>query len=96
MRGRQRAKAAVVDRVAPEEAAPAARTVTAPPAPPVDVDPLYGVALLKMAFELKRSPQGSLEDVMRGVLERLRIDEDAFRAFLSEQGGMLALLGRKR
>ncbi|MBN8226451.1 hypothetical protein JYK02_02895 [Corallococcus macrosporus] len=96
MRGRQRVKTSVVDLVEPTEAAPAARPATAPPAPPVDVDPLYGVALLKTAFELKRRPEGSVDDVLSGVLARLRIDEDEFRAFLAQQGGLLAALGQKR
>ncbi|RKH06573.1 hypothetical protein D7V97_22465 [Corallococcus sp. CA053C] len=94
MRGRQRVKT-VVDEVEREEAAPAPRPATAPPAPPVDVDPLYGVALLKTAFELKRRPDGSVDEVLSTVLARLRIDEGEFRAFLAQQGGLLAALGQK-
>ncbi|CAM3634489.1 hypothetical protein G4177_36905 [Corallococcus sp. ZKHCc1 1396] len=95
MRGRQRVKTAVVELEAHEEAAPAQRPATAPPAPPVDVDPLYGVALLKTAFELKRRPDGSVDEVLSAVLARLRIDEGEFRAFLAQQGGLLAALGQK-
>jgi hypothetical protein len=91
MNGRQRVKTVVLLEERKESAAP-----KAPPARPVEVDPLYGVALLKMAFELKRRPEGSVDDVLTTVLARMRIPEDEFRAFLAQQGGLLAALGQKR
>jgi hypothetical protein len=63
------------------------------PAP--EPDPLYGVALLKTALELKRRQDGSVEEILRGVLARMRLPEDEFRAWLSHQGGLLKALGER-
>jgi hypothetical protein len=63
------------------------------PAEVVEPDPLYGVALLKMALELKRRQDGSPEDILRDVLARMRLPEDEFRTWLSQQGGLLRALG---
>ncbi|HEX8434951.1 hypothetical protein [Archangium sp.] len=63
------------------------------PAELVETDPLYGVALLKMALELKRRQDGSPEEILRDVLARMRLPEDAFRAWLSQQGGLSQMLG---
>ncbi len=63
------------------------------PAKVVEPDPLYGVALLKMALELKRRQDGSPEEILRDVLARMRLPEDEFRAWLSQQGGLLQSLG---
>jgi hypothetical protein len=62
-------------------------------APLVEPDPLYGVALLKTALELKRRQDGTPEEILRGVLARMRLPEDEFRAWLAQQGGLLKLLG---
>ncbi|GEN12161.1 hypothetical protein OWM54_08570 [Myxococcus sp. MISCRS1] len=88
MSGRQRAKTVV--RL--EEARPSA-TPKAETPPPMEADPLYGVVLLKTALELKRRKDGSVEDILRDVLTRMRIPEDEFRAFLEQQGGLGQLLG---
>jgi hypothetical protein len=66
---------------------------TAQPPPPDEPDPLYGVALLKTALELKRRRDGSPDEILRGVLARMRLPEDEFRAWLSRQGGLLKVLG---
>jgi hypothetical protein len=63
------------------------------PAPAVELDPLYGVALLKTALELKRRQDGTPEEILRGVLARMRLPEDKFRAWAAQQGGLLKLLG---
>jgi hypothetical protein len=62
-------------------------------APAVELDPLYGVALLKTALELKRRQDGTPEEILRGVLARMRLPEEEFRAWLARQGGLLKLLG---
>jgi hypothetical protein len=59
----------------------------------VEPDPLYGVALLKTALELKRRQDGTPEEILRGVLARMRLSEEEFRAWLSQQGGLLKVLG---
>ena len=63
------------------------------PAKVVEPDPLYGVALLKMALELKRRRDGTPEEILRGVLARMRLPEDEFRAWLAQQGGPLKAFG---
>ena len=89
--GRQRAKTVVVL----EEARQSAPT-RATPAPPVEPDPLYGVVLLKTALELKRRQDGTVEEILRDVLARMRIPEAEFRAFLEQQGGLAQALGLRR
>jgi hypothetical protein len=87
MSGRQRAKT-VVKLEEARQAAP-----KAPPAPAVEADPLYGVVLLKTALELKRRQDGTVEDILRDVLARMRIPEAAFYAWLEQQGGLVQALG---
>ncbi len=88
MSGRQRAKTVVRLEERRESTQSKAR-----PAPTVEPDPLYGVVLLKTAMELKRRQDGSVEEILRGVLARMRIPEHEFRAFLEQQGGLVKLLG---
>lgn len=63
------------------------------PAKAVEPDPLYGVALLKTALELKRRQDGTPEEILRGVLARMRLPEDEFRAWLAQQGELAKVLG---
>lgn len=66
----------------------------APAADEVAESPLYGVAMLRMALELKRPEAGSFEEVLRGVLARMRLDEAPFRRYLEKNGGLLLALRR--
>jgi hypothetical protein len=87
MNRRQRAKTVI-------ELEPRRATASeATPEPTPEAEPLYGVALLKMALELKRRQDGSVDEILRGVLARMRLPEDEFRAWLSQQGGLLKVLG---
>jgi hypothetical protein len=88
MSGRRRAKTVV--RLEERKAATQAQ---ARPARPVEPDPLYGVVLLKTAMELKRRQDGSVEEILRGVLARMRIPEHEFRAFLNQHGELAKTLG---
>ncbi len=92
MNGRQRSKTVVVleerKASAPSELRPQTRTSL-----PVELDPLYGVALMKTALELKRRQDGSVEEILRGVLARMRLSEAEFFAYLEQQGGLSKLLG---
>jgi hypothetical protein len=45
---------------------------------------LYPVALLRIALELKRSPTPSLDELIRAVSARMKLDEPRLRAFLGE------------
>jgi hypothetical protein len=57
-------------------------------------DPLYGVAMLKIALELKRPDARPFESIVQEVMGRMGLEESAFRQFLSRQGGLLQILGR--
>jgi len=87
---------------APSRVVELERTKTlAPPAEgeaeePVAQSPMYGVALLKIAMELKREPAAGLDDILRGVLERMRLDEPDFRRFLERNGGLLRAIAQKK
>ena len=59
-------------------------------------NPLYGVAMLKMAMELKKPGAPPLEDVLHAVLSRMSLDEKDFRAFLARNGGLLRAIGQRR
>ena len=87
MNRRQRAKTVI--ELEPRRAT---STVTEP-TPALEADPLYGVALLKTALELKRRKDGTPEEILRGVLARMRLSEDEFRAWLSQQGELAKVLG---
>ncbi|MBN1205507.1 MAG: hypothetical protein JXB05_11360 [Myxococcaceae bacterium] len=89
MSGRQRAKTVVKL----DERREATRRPQARATPTVEPDPLYGVVLLKTALELKRRKDGSPEEILRGVLARMRIPEPEFRAFLEQRGELLQALG---
>jgi hypothetical protein len=88
MSGRQRPKTVVKL----EERKPPARLKAQAP-PPVEPPPLYGVVLLKTALELKRRKDGSVEEILRSVLARMRIPEHEFRAFLEQREDLRKLLG---
>ncbi|HEX8825268.1 MAG TPA: hypothetical protein VF794_35470 [Archangium sp.] len=91
MNRRQRAKTVI--ELEPRRT-PSTETAQAPAA--IEPDPLYGVALLKTALELKRRQDGSPEEILRDVLARMRLPEDEFRAWLSQQGELLSLMGGER
>jgi hypothetical protein len=52
--------------------------------------------MLKIAMELKKPGARELDDILAGVLERMRIDEPEFRAFLANNGGLLRTLAHRR
>ncbi|QRN99988.1 hypothetical protein JRI60_13625 [Archangium violaceum] len=89
MNRRQRAKTVI--ELEPRRTA--STETTKAPERVVEADPLYGVALLKTALELKRRQDGTPEEILRGVLARMRLSEEDFRAWLSQQGGLLKVLG---
>lgn len=87
MSGRQRVRTVI--QLEQRRTAARAEPEAAAPEPPA----LYGVALLKAALELKRSPEGSVEEVLRRVLARMHIPEGEFFAWAEQQGTLKALLG---
>jgi hypothetical protein len=59
-------------------------------------NPLYGVAMLKIAMELKKPDAGALDDILKGVLSRMRLSEDEFRSYLGRNGGLLRTIAQKK
>ncbi|MFZ5472044.1 MAG: hypothetical protein ACOZIN_21655 [Myxococcota bacterium] len=62
----------------------------------VEGSPLYGVAMLKIAMEMKKNGAAGLEDILRGVLAKMNLPEADFRAFLVKNGGLLRTIAAKR
>lgn len=58
--------------------------------------PLYGVAMLKIAMELKKADARPLEELVSCVLQRMRLPEEDFRRFLVANGGLLRTIALKR
>ncbi len=58
--------------------------------------PLYGVAMLKIAMELKKPGAGGLDEIVSGVLGKMGLSESEFRDFLSRNGGMLRAIALRR
>lgn len=62
----------------------------------VEESPLYGVAMLKIAMELKKPNAAALEEIVSGVLARMHLSEEAFRRYLEQNGGLLRTIARQR
>jgi hypothetical protein len=58
--------------------------------------PLYGVAMLKIAMELKRQDTAALDDILQGVLRKMNLPEAEFRSFLEANGGLLRAIAQRR
>ena len=58
--------------------------------------PLYGVAMLKIAMELKKADARPVDELIKGVLTKMRLDEAEFRRFLESHGGLLRAVAQKR
>ena len=69
---------------------------TAELAHPVTTSPLYGVAMLKIAMELKKADAKPLDELISGVLTRMNLPEGAFRAYLAANNGLLRTIASKR
>jgi len=62
----------------------------------VSQSPLYGVAMLKIAMELKKADAPSLDELIGSVLKRMNLDEKAFRAFVAANDGLLKTVAARR
>ena len=62
----------------------------------VAASPLYGVAMLKIAMELKKAEARPLEELVTSVLQRMHLPEDDFRSFLAANGGLLRPIAMKK
>jgi hypothetical protein len=52
--------------------------------------------MLKIAMELKKQDGQPLDELISGVLARMRLPENEFRAFLSANGGLLRAIATRR
>jgi hypothetical protein len=62
----------------------------------LSASPLYGVAMLKIAMELKKAEARPVDELIHGVLTKMRLDEGEFRRFLEANGGLLRAIAQKR
>lgn len=62
----------------------------------VEESPLYGVAMLKIAMELKKPNAAALEEIVSGVLAKMHLSEEIFRQYLEQNGGLLRTIARQR
>ena len=62
----------------------------------IAASPLYGVAMLKIAMELKKADARPVDELIHGVLSKMRLDEGEFRRFLEANGGLLRAIAQKR
>ena len=62
----------------------------------ISTSPLYGVAMLKIAMELKRADSRPLEELVTSVLKRMNLPEEDFRQFLASNGGLLRTIALKK
>ena len=62
----------------------------------LEASPLFGVAMLKIAMELKKADPRPLDELVTGVLARMGLPEAEFRAFLESNGGLLRSIATKR
>ncbi len=71
---------------------------TEPAAPSTSATPeaLYGVAMLKIALEVKRHASEPLDSIISRVLTQMRLPEGAFRDYLASNGGLLKAIAEKR
>lgn len=60
------------------------------------IDPRFGIALLRVALGMKRTPGATLELVLARVSREMHLDEDTFRRFLARNTGLLRALGSAR
>jgi hypothetical protein len=56
-------------------------------------NPLYGVAMLKVAMELKRPNAPPLNDIISAVLSKMKLSRHSFEAYLQKNLGLLRTIG---
>jgi hypothetical protein len=66
------------------------------PPPQIEQSPLYGVAMLKIAMELKKPGARELDEILTGVLARMKLPEDEFRQYLTQNGGLLRTIAERK
>ncbi len=59
---------------------------------PNEAEGLCGVAMLKIAMELKKQASAPIDEVIAKVLSKMAIEPGSFRKYLTSQGGVLQRL----
>jgi hypothetical protein len=88
-----RRRVAVQEKQTTEARAPAP---SAAPARPAEIDGLWGIAMLRVAMELKRPGAPGLDQIVEGVATRMGIPKAEFEQFLAENYGVLTQAARDR
>ena len=52
-------------------------------------EPLFAVAMLRIALELKKNPTEELESLSERIAARMQLDGEAFRRYLQSNLGLL-------
>jgi hypothetical protein len=82
-------------RVAVEEKSSVVRAkAQVPPPPPPDA--LWSIAMLRIAMELKRPNAPGLDEIIGGVVERMRLPREQFERYLSENFSALQELAKNK
>jgi hypothetical protein len=55
-------------------------------AEPVDIDPAFHRAILKIALELKKPSARGYDAIVEQAIQKMRLDPVAFRRYLGENG----------
>ena len=61
-------------------------TAPATKAEPVDIDPAFHRAILKIALELKKPSANGYDAIVEQAIQKMRLDPVAFRRYLGENG----------
>lgn len=59
-------------------------------------DPMFGVALLKIAMQLRRNPAAGAEAVVDGVIAAMGFPPETFRRYVEKNLGLLVTMARAR
>lgn len=63
---------------------------------PAEIDGLWGIAMLRIAMELKRPGAPGLDEIVGGVVARMGIPQEQFEDFLAQNCGLLTQAARER
>jgi hypothetical protein len=73
-------------KVAVKIAAPKQRAASPARARTGEVDPSFHRAILKIALELKKPSAESYDEIVKATIRSMKLDADAFRRYLGENG----------
>ncbi len=59
-------------------------------------NPMYGVALLKIAMELKKDPSRTFEQILGGVVDAMGFEPSDFQRYVAQNMGLLVTTAKAR